>query len=63
MMRVSSEKDMQDSYKLFETKGGKGITFDSLQQSLDNAEVYLSEDEIRQVISELDENGSGKINY
>lgn len=42
MMTVSSEKDMQESYKLFEKKGEKGISYAGLKETFDKAEVHLS---------------------
>lgn len=54
---------MQDSFKLFERKGEKGISFVGMKEALNTAEVDLNDEEIKQIIKELDEDKDGKISY
>jgi hypothetical protein len=41
MMNINSEKDMQESFRMFEQEGGKGITTESLREAFAAAEVEI----------------------
>jgi Ca2+-binding EF-hand superfamily protein len=54
---------MQESFKIFDTKGQRAITFSGLKQTLNSVGVCLPDEEIHQIVNELDEDADGKITY
>ena len=62
-MTITSEKDMQESFKLFLEPGKKGLTKKSIYEAFGDAEIEVGEEDLRQLVEELDENGDGKVTY
>jgi calmodulin len=63
MMTIPTEKDMQESFKIFDPRGEKAITFAGLKRLLNAGGVALGDEEIQQIVRELDGDGDGKITY
>ena len=54
---------MQESFKIFLEPGKKGLTKESIHEAFEDAEVEVGEEDLRQLVEELDENGDGKVTY
>ena len=54
---------MQESFKLFLEPGKKGLTKKSIYEAFGDAEIEVGEEDLRQLVEELDENGDGKVTY
>ena len=62
MLSITSEKDLQESFKIF-GGGQTGITFEGLKDVLGRMGEKLSEEDIMNLIKEADEDGDGKVSY
>ncbi len=62
-MTITSEKDMAESFKVFDCRGEKGITFEGLQEVLAKMGEKMSDDDIMNMIKEADEDGDGKVSF
>jgi len=54
---------MAESFKVFDCKGEKGITFKGLQEVLEKMGEKMSDDDIMNMIKEADEDGDGKVSF
>ncbi|KAL4218283.1 hypothetical protein ACF0H5_023019 [Mactra antiquata] len=57
------EKDIKYMFQLFDKNGDKCITLDELGEILNTGSVKMSDEEIKQAMSDIDKNGNGKIEY
>lgn len=63
MLNITSEKDLLESFRIFDTKGEKGITFEGLKEVLTRMGEKLTDDDILNMIKEADEDGDGKVSF
>jgi calmodulin len=64
MMRtITSEKDLQDAFKVFDPKGEKSIGFEGLKAVLAEMGEKMTDDDIMNMIKEADEDGDGRVSF
>lgn len=63
MLTITSEKDMLESFRIFDARGEKGITFQGLKEVLSRMGEKMSDDDILNMIKEADEDGDGKVSF
>jgi calmodulin len=63
MLTINSEKDMLESFKIFDSKHEKAITFQGLKDVLAKMGEKMSDDDIMNLIKEADEDGDGKVSF
>lgn len=57
------EKDMLDVFRMFDKNGDGFITADELSLVMTNLGQSMSDDEVREMIGEADNDGDGRIDY
>lgn len=63
MLTITSEKDMLESFRIFDSHNQKAITFEGLKEVLHKMGENLSDDDIKNLIKEADEDGDGKVSF
>jgi len=54
---------MAESFRVFDSRGEKGITFEGLKEVLTKMGEKMSDDDIMNMIKEADEDGDGKVSF
>jgi calmodulin len=63
MLTITSEKDMSESFKIFDCRHEKGITFQGLKDVLTKMGEKMSDDDIMNMIKEADEDCDGRVSF
>ena len=63
MLTITSEKDMHESFRIFDSKGQNAITFEGLKEVLTRMGEKMSDDDIRNMIKEADDDGDGRVSF
>jgi len=50
MLTITSEKDMHESFRIFDSQGQNAITFEGLKEVLTRMGEKMSDDDIRNMI-------------
>lgn len=63
MLTITSEKDMLESFKIFDCRHEKGITAEGLKEVLERMGEKMSIEDIKNLIKEADEDGDEKVSF
>lgn len=63
MLTITSEKDMLESFRIFDAKSEKAITFHGLKEVLTRMGEKMTDDDILNMIKEADEDGDGRVSF
>lgn len=63
MLTITSEKDMLESFRIFDPKAEKAITFEGLKEVLARMGEKMTDDDIRNMIKEADDDGDGRVSF
>ncbi|KAJ8308349.1 hypothetical protein KUTeg_013223 [Tegillarca granosa] len=63
LKRTETEEDLRDAFKVFDRNGDELISMNELRHILDELGEDLSDEEIKDMMSEADIDGDGYVNY
>ena len=63
MLTITSEKDMLESFKIFDCRHEKGITVEGLKEVLERMGEKMTIEDIKNLIKEADEDGDDKVSF